>query len=376
MMKKVIVIAGARPNFIKIAQLMRELKMNKDSFDTLLVHTGQHYDFDMSEVFFKNLKIPKPDIFLNIGSASHAVQTARIMSAFEKVIIEQKPDLVIVLGDVNSTLACSLVASKLGIAVAHVEAGLRSFDRAMPEEINRIVTDALSDYYFVSEKSGVRNIEKEGINSGQIHFVGNIMIDTLLLNIDKIKKSDILTKLGDGGIKPRNYSVLTLHRPSNVDSEKSLAEIYDILLSVSRKINIVYPVHPRTRKMIETHNFLDKFKSLKNLVMTEPVGYIDFIKLVKESVFVLTDSGGIQEETTVLKVPCLTMRENTERPVTVKEGTNILVGRNKRKIVSAVNKILQGKWKKSDIPEFWDGKTAERIVEILFSNGKHNKKLL
>jgi UDP-N-acetylglucosamine 2-epimerase (non-hydrolysing) len=376
MMKKVIVIAGARPNFIKIAQLMRELKMNKDSFDTLLVHTGQHYDFDMSEVFFKNLKIPKPDIFLNIGSASHAVQTARIMSAFEKVIIEQKPDLVIVLGDVNSTLACSLVASKLGIAVAHVEAGLRSFDRAMPEEINRIVTDALSDYYFVSEKSGVRNLKKEGVNSGQIHFVGNIMIDTLLFNIDKIKKSDILTKLGDGGIKPRNYSVLTLHRPSNVDSEKSLAEIYDILLSVSRKINIVYPVHPRTRKMIETHNFLDKFKSLKNLVMTEPVGYIDFIKLVKESVFVLTDSGGIQEETTVLKVPCLTMRENTERPVTVKEGTNILVGRNKRKIVSAVNKILQGKWKKSDIPEFWDGKTAERIVEILFSNGKHNKKLL
>jgi UDP-N-acetylglucosamine 2-epimerase (non-hydrolysing) len=371
-MKKIIIVAGARPNFVKIAPLIREFNKHKSRFDVSLVHTGQHYDFEMSEVFFQNLEIPKPDIYLNIGSASHAVQVAKIMVAFEKIVLKEQPDLVIVVGDVNSTAACSLVASKLSIEIAHVEAGLRSFDRTMPEEINRIVTDSLSDLLFVSEASGIKNLKKEGVNSGKVHFAGNVMIDTLLSNMKKIRKSGILESLSskrvDDGIKPGYYSVLTLHRPSNVDSEETLSEIYDILLAVSQKIKIVYPVHPRTKNMIKTHNFLEKFEGLDNLLMIDPVGYIDFIKLVKESKFVLTDSGGIQEETTVLKVPCLTMRENTERPVTVKEGTNILAGRNKTKIVNAVNKILQGKWKKSKVPEFWDGKTAQRIVKVLLRN--------
>lgn len=364
-MKKIAVVAGARPNFIKIAQLMCELKMNKDSFETLLVHTGQHYDFDMSEVFFRNLKIPKPDIFLNIGSASHAVQTARIMSAFEKVILKQKPDLVIVLGDVNSTLACSLVASKLGVKVAHVEAGLRSYDRTMPEEINRIVTDSLSDYLFVSEASGIRNLKREGISLDKIHFVGNVMIDTLLAHINIINKNSVLKKLHLDG---KDYCAMTLHRPSNVDSREALSEIYDILASISQNLKIICPIHPRTKKMIGTHNFLEKFEALDNLLMIDPLGYIEFIKLVKESKFVLTDSGGIQEEATVLKVPCLTMRENTERPSTIKEGTNYLVGRNKKKIIRRVNEIMGGRAKKGNIPELWDGKAAERIVRYLKKN--------
>jgi UDP-N-acetylglucosamine 2-epimerase (non-hydrolysing) len=364
-MKRVIIVAGARPNFMKIAPLMREFKNHKTHFTTLLVHTGQHYDFEMSEVFFQNLGIPEPDIHLGVGSASHTVQTARIMVAFEKVVLREKPDLVIVVGDVNSTAACSLVASKLNVKVAHVEAGLRSFDRSMPEEINRIVTDSLSDFLFVSERSGIRHLKNEGVNSKKVHFVGNVMIDTLLSNIGAINKSNILKKLH---LNKKKYCVMTLHRPSNVDSQKNLAEIYDILESVSQRIKIIYPVHPRTKKMIRTHKFLSKFEILDNLVMLEPLGYSDFINLVKESSFVLTDSGGIQEETTVLKVPCLTMRENTERPVTIKKGTNYLVGRNKGKIIRHVRDILKGKNKKVDIPEFWDGKTAKRILEVLSMN--------
>lgn len=352
---------------------MCEFKNYRTNFEVLLVHTGQHYDFEMSEVFFQNLKIPKPDIYLNIGSASHAAQTAKIMVAFEKVVLKEKPDLVIVVGDVNSTVACSLVASKLNVKIAHVEAGLRSFDRTMPEEINRIVTDSLSDFLFVSEPSGIRNLKREGINPEKVYFVGNIMIDTLMSNTNKIKKSDILARIplnsSNNRLQRGNYAVLTLHRPGNVDSEKTLSEIYEILRAISQRIKIVYPIHPRTKKMIEIHNFLHKFKSLENLLMIDPVGYIDFIKLVREACFVLTDSGGIQEETTVLRVPCLTMRENTERPVTIQEGTNILVGRDKKKIMNAVNKIFQRKWKKSKIPRLWDGKTAERIVKVLKVNG-------
>lgn len=365
MKKHILIVAGARPNFMKIAPLLHEFKKYKSHFEVLLVHTGQHYDVEMSEVFFQNLKMPKPDIYLNVGSASHAVQTAKIMVAFENVVLEEKPDLVIVVGDVNSTLACSLVASKLNTKIAHVEAGLRSFDRTMPEEINRIVTDSLSDYLFVSEKSGLGNLKSEGINSDKVHFVGNVMIDTLLANLSIINESDILSKYE---LADNEYAIMTLHRPSNVDSEEALSEIFDILNSVSQRIKIVYPIHPRTNRMIKKHNFLNKFRQLNNLLIVDPLGYIDFVKIMKESKFVLTDSGGIQEESTFLGIPCLTMRENTERPVTIEKGTSYLVGRNKEKVLLYIEDILDGKSKNGSIPELWDGKAAKRIVQILSIN--------
>jgi UDP-N-acetylglucosamine 2-epimerase (non-hydrolysing) len=365
MRKRILVVGGARPNFIKIAPLVIEFNNYKDCFEVFLVHTGQHYDFEMSEIFFKNLRIPNPDIYLNVGSGSHAVQTAKIMTAFEKVVVKEKPDLIIVVGDVNSTLACSLVASKLNIKIAHVEAGLRSFDRIMPEEINRIVTDSISDYLFVSEDSGLKNLRREGINSAKVHFVGNIMIDTLLANLNIINQSKILEKLQ---LTRNEYSVMTMHRPGNVDSKEALSEIVDILNCISENTKIVYPVHPRPKKTIKQHNLLRKLEHLDNLILIEPLGYIDFIRLVKDSVFVLTDSGGIQEETTALKVPCLTLRENTERPVTTKKGTNHLVGRDKNAILKLVDNILSNNTKKGEIPELWDGKTAKRIVEILKRN--------
>ena len=363
---KVLLIAGARPNFMKIAPLIRAFKEHKDYFQVDLVHTGQHYDIQMSDVFFKELRIPKPNISLEVGSASHAAQTAQIMLAFEKVLLKKKPGLIIVVGDVNSTMACSLVAAKMNVPIAHVEAGLRSGDREMPEEINRIVTDSLSDYLFVSEESGLCNLKKEGVSASKVFYVGNIMIDTLLSNMPKISKSKALTTYG---LQPKTYSVLTLHRPGNVDSKKALEEIYAILRAVSTKIKIVYPIHPRTKKMIDKHDFRRRFENLNDLYMIDPLGYIDFMKLVKESRFVLTDSGGIQEETTVLGIPCLTMRENTERPITIEQGTNILIGRDQLKITKEVNKILNGRSKKGGIPKYWDGKTAQRIVRIL---RKHN----
>jgi len=364
MKKRILIVAGARPNFVKIAPLMREFKKHKRHFEVLLVHTGQHYDFEMSDVFFQNLRIPNPDIYLDVDSASHAIQTAKIMIAFESTVLEQKPDLIIVVGDVNSTLACSLVASKMNIEIAHVEAGLRSFDRTMPEEVNRMVTDSLSDYLFVSERSGLKNLKSEGVNSEKVYFVGNVMIDTLSDNLEIVDQSDILNKLR---LTANEYSVLTLHRPSNVDSRETLTEVFDILTSISREIKIIYPIHPRTKKMIKEHNFSGRFKKLDNLLIVDPLGYIDFAKLVKESKFVITDSGGIQEESTFLRVPCLTMRENTERPITIEKGTNYLVGRDKTKILSCVKKILNGKSKKGSIPELWDGKTAERIIKILLT---------
>jgi len=365
MKKKIFIITGARPNFMKIAPLMREFRKHKKRFDILLVHTGQHYDFEMSGAFFKDLNIPKPDIYLGVGSASHAAQTAEIMIVFEKVVLKEKPNLVVVVGDVNSTLACSLVASKLNVKVAHVEAGLRSFDRAMPEEINRTITDSLSEYLFVSEESGLRNLKREGISSKKVHFVGNIMIDTLLHSMPLVNECNIAKKLD---LSRNKYCVMTLHRPSNVDSKESLLEIYDILEVISQQIKIVYPIHPRTKKMIKKYKLLKKFNDLKALLIIDPLGYIDFIRLVKESKFVLTDSGGIQEETAVLRVPCLTMRKNTERPVTIEKGTNILVGRNKQRILETINKILQGKQKNARTPKFWDGETAKRIVKVLAVN--------
>jgi UDP-N-acetylglucosamine 2-epimerase (non-hydrolysing) len=356
-------VAGARPNFMKIAPLCREFQRYKSQFKTLLIHTGQHYDFEMSETFFKDLKIPKPYVHLNIGSGTHTVQTANVMTAFEKVLLKEKPCLVIVVGDVNSTLACSLVATKMDVKVAHVEAGLRSFDRSMPEEVNRIVTDSLSDYLFVSEESGCQNLKKEGIHRKKIHFVGNTMIDTLLFNMPKINKSKILNTLD---LKPNTYAVMSLHRPSNVDFKEPFIEILDVLKSCTKKIKLVYPVHPRAKKMMLVHALKKDFDNLDNLLMIDPLGYIDFMNLIKKSRFALTDSGGIQEETTVLKIPCLTMRENTERPVTIDKGTNILVGRNKARILKNVNGILKREsYRGRRAPRLWDGKTAQRIVKIL-----------
>jgi len=359
---KIIVVAGARPNFMKIGPLMKELRSFYEDFESLLVHTGQHYDFQMSEVFFQELNIPKPDIFLDVKAGSHAFQTAEIMIAFEKVLIDHKPDLVIVVGDVTSTAACTLTAAKLGIKVAHVEAGLRSFDRTMPEEINRLVTDSLSDYLFVSEASGLVNLKNEGTDPKKIFHVGNIMIDTLIANIRTIDDSPVFEK---HVLRKRGYAVATVHRPSNVDSKEALSEVIGIFSMITQRMPLVCPIHPRTRKNIETFGLMDRFSHMRNLVVTEPLGYIEFVKLVKESKFVLTDSGGIQEETTVLKVPCITMRENTERPSTVDEGTNVLVGRNTKKIEVLVRKIQKDQWKKGHVPKYWDGKTAVRIVAVL-----------
>jgi UDP-N-acetylglucosamine 2-epimerase (non-hydrolysing) len=359
---KVLLVGGARPNFMKIAPVYEELKKYPNKFHPLIVHTGQHYNNEMSKVFFDDLELPEPNIYLGVGSASHAVQTAKIMIEFEKVCLAQRPDLVMVVGDVNSTLACSIVASKLYIPVAHVEAGLRSFDRTMPEEINRIVTDALSQFLFTPCEDANENLVKEGIPNEKIFFVGNIMIDALLLNLERIDNSKILDRLNLNG---SDYAVITLHRPSNVDSKEALKEIYDIFVALSKRIKLVYPIHPRARKMIRAYGMEDKFFKLKDLMIIEPLRYIDFIKLMKNARFVMTDSGGIQEETTVLGVPCLTMRENTERPITLIEGTNILVGRDKGKIILEVTQILTGKSKPFKIPKFWDGKTAERIVKVL-----------
>ncbi|MBN2144941.1 MAG: UDP-N-acetylglucosamine 2-epimerase (non-hydrolyzing) [Candidatus Aureabacteria bacterium] len=360
--KKILVIAGARPNFMKIAPLLREFRKYKTRFRVNLVHTGQHYDSRMSDVFFRDLGMSMPDIYLGVGSGSQAVQTANLMTAFEKVLIKERPEWIVVVGDVNSTLACSLVASKLNVKVAHVEAGLRSFDRTMPEEINRVVTDSLSDALFVSEQSGLVNLKKEGVAKSKVFFTGNVMIDTLLYQMPKIEKSDILSNLK---ITPGEYGVLTLHRPGNVDEKKSLMEIHKIIRAITSRITLVYAMHPRTKKMIGEHGLNRFFSEIKNLITIEPLGYIDFIKLVKHSAFVLTDSGGIQEETTVLKIPCLTMRENTERPVTIKEGTNILVGRDPSKIIRAFGGILKGKNKRGKTPGFWDGQAARRIVKIM-----------
>jgi len=359
--RKLIVVAGARPNFMKIARLVELLKKDRSTI-CVLVHTGQHYDFEMSEVFFQELRIPTPDVFLNVGSGSHAEQTAKIMTGFETILLNEKPDLVIVAGDVNSTLACSLTAAKLHIKVAHIESGLRSFDRTMPEEINRVVTDSLSEIHFASEQSAIENLLLEGASKKSIYLVGSVMVDPVVRMAKTIDRSRVLRRLA---LRPQGYAVLTLHRPSNVDSAETLGEIYAILAEVCQRIPLIYPIHPRTRASIEAHHMSDMFAKLHDLQLVEPLGYLDFIKLVKESRFVLTDSGSIQEETTYLHVPCLTMRENTERPSTVEMGTNKLVGRDKATILKAIDCILNGKWRPGRVPRYWDGQTTERIIAIL-----------
>ncbi|HDR88167.1 MAG TPA: UDP-N-acetylglucosamine 2-epimerase (non-hydrolyzing) [Bacteroidetes bacterium] len=359
-MKKIISVVGARPNFMKIGPLHRAFLPHSDMVMHMICHTGQHFDENMSRIFFEELELPQPDFYLGVGSGSHAEQTARIMTGFEKVLMDEKPDLVVVPGDVNSTMAASLVASKMGIPIAHIEAGLRSFDRTMPEEINRMVTDVLAEYLFVSEPSGLANLRKEGIPEEKTYPVGNIMIDSLTHYLPKTEKSTILKNLE---LRTRDYVLVTFHRPNNVDLEIKLTELVNFLNRLSESKKVIFPVHPRTRINLEQYGLISKLES--RVILTEPMGYIDFLTLTRHARLVITDSGGIQEETTWLGVPCITVRDNTERPVTVDQGTNVLAGTDLNRVQKLAGNMLEGKTKKGKIPEYWDGKTANRIVQIL-----------
>jgi UDP-N-acetylglucosamine 2-epimerase (non-hydrolysing) len=358
---KILNIVGARPNLPKIAPLMREMQRHPE-IEPILVHTGQHYDEKLSDIFFRQMGIPAPQVNLEVGSGSHAAQTAEILKRIEPVLLDHEPDLVLVVGDVNSTIAVSLAAVKLGIRVAHVEAGLRSFDRSMPEEINRILTDAIADYLFVTEEDAIAHLLKEGRPREAIHLVGNVMIDSLRHFLPIAQQSpvgdDLALKNGSGW---RRFAVLTLHRPSNVDSTEKLSQLISAIDAVAAEVPVIFPVHPRTQQRLTqagiTHH--------PQLRIIPPVGYLDFLCLLSKATLVLTDSGGIQEETTALGVPCLTLRENTERPITISEGTNLLVGTDPAKIVAAAQNILQGNSKSGRIPPLWDGHAAERIVAIL-----------
>lgn len=354
-------IVGARPNFMKSAPLMREFGRFPDRYKPLLIHTGQHYDDKLSKLFFDDLKMPQPDIYLEVGSDSHARQTARIMMGLEEVLVAEKPDLVIVFGDVNSTMAAAIVAAKIDITIAHVEAGLRSFDNTMPEEINRIVTDRLSDLLFVTEQSGLDNLRQEGISEDKIFLSGNIMIDSLISHLEVAIKSNILDRLN---LVPQQYVVLTMHRPVNVDDKESLAGLLHVIYEIGKDIPVVFPCHPRTRKNLDRFKLIEEGDD-RGLKLIEPLGYLDFLKLQTECRFVLTDSGGIQEETTYLNIPCITMRETTERPITVDVGSNVVTGSAPEKILAAAEQILNGNARQGTVPPLWDGHTAERIVEIL-----------
>jgi len=447
---KWILVAGARPNFMKIAPLIRAIKLfnqtnqtnyrnqknqinQTNQIDYLLIHTGQHYDYEMSQVFFQDLELPRPDIYLGVGSGTHAEQTGKVMIEFEKVLFKEKPDLIIVVGDVNSTLACALTTSKIDYSrdfklksqfdgvnskqllvsnqtnlinsinpmnikgnrplIAHVEAGLRSFDRTMPEEINRLLTDQVSDYLFTPSPDADENLLKEGIPKKKIFLVGDIMVDSLLFNLEKAQKSPILYKLGLTKFNPTNqideidqinptnqtnktnktnptdeitpYALLTLHRPGNVDDRDAFLRIIQALTEISKHIPIIFPIHPRTRQRLADFGLANPQSAIRNLKYIDPLGYLDFLNLMMHSKFVMTDSGGIQEETTALGIPCLTLRDTTERPITITEGTNVLVHNNPKRIIEEVNKIMNGKQKKSSCPSIWDGHTAERIVNIL-----------
>ncbi len=372
MIRSVMLVAGARPNFMKLAPLYHALSTRRASakeagidLRVAIVHTGQHYDPNMSDVFFRDLGIPPPDRHLDVGSASHAEQTARIMIAFEAVLLSDRPDLVVVVGDVNSTIACALTARKLGIRVAHVEAGLRSFDMTMPEEINRKLTDAISDLLFVTEESGVANLRKEGIAPEKVFLVGNVMIDTLRANLDRIAADDFRPLEAVRAFREgkRAYGLLTLHRPSNVDRRETLAPIWEVLREIAREVPILFPVHPRTRAKIESFGL-----NGGGITLVEPVGYLDMLYAVRGAAIVLTDSGGLQEETTALGIPCVTIRENTERPVTVERGTNYLAGTRPEGIRSAAREILSGEGKRGQVPPLWDGCAASRIADIILRN--------
>ena len=368
-MLKIINVAGARPNFMKVAPIVAAMKLRGAEFQPLLVHTGQHYDAGMSAAFFRDLEMPEPDVHLGVGSGSHAAQTAAIMQAFEPVVGKEQPDWVIVVGDVNSTIACALVCAKLGVKVAHVEAGLRSRDRTMPEEINRVLTDQIADLLLTPSLDANENLRAEGIPEERIRFVGNIMIDSLLVNLDRAKRSTVRADLD---LEHRNYAVLTLHRPSNVDEEISLGRILSALEEIARRVPIVFPAHPRTRKMIDELGLAERVKRIEGLLVVDPMGYLDFLQLLSNACLVLTDSGGIQEETTVLGVPCITLRENTERPITVEMGANTIAGTDTTKIIAAASRALDNPPDKSKlrVPELWDGRTADRILDALIEKSE------
>jgi UDP-N-acetylglucosamine 2-epimerase (non-hydrolysing) len=369
---KILNVIGARPNFMKMAPIIEAMNRFPDRIEYLLLHTGQHYDEKMSRTFFEELGLPVPDINLEVGSGSHAEQTASIMVKFEKVCLQEKPDLVVVVGDVNSTMACTITAKKLGIRVAHVEAGLRSRDLSMPEEINRLCTDVLCDYLFTTDHFADENLLAEGIPPGRIHFVGNVMIDTLLKHREIAGSLDFSERLG---LIPKQFATLTLHRPSNVDDEPTFRGILDALDQLSRKMPIIFPIHPRTRKMAEKFGLTRYFSSgekVEGIWITEPLGYLELLHLNMNARLVLTDSGGLQEETTVLGVPCITLRNNTERPVTCEVGTNFLVGNDPDRILECIRKILDGTVPPGRIPERWDGKAAERILETILAPVGHS----
>lgn len=354
-------VVGARPNMVKIAALTAAMR-ETPGIELSLVHTGQHYDENMSDVFFRELDIPYPDVFLNVGSGSHARQTAAVMMAFEPALLEHRPDVVCVVGDVNSTIACALVAVKLGIRVAHVEAGLRSFDRTMPEEINRVLTDAIADYLFTPSEDGNANLLKENVDPGRIFLVGNVMIDTLLRYRERAVAA---APLGRWNLSQGNYALITLHRPSNVDEAAALRGLLDVLVSLQERLPVVFPVHPRTRCRIEEFGLDRMIADAPGLHLVDPLGYLEFLGLIAHSRIVLTDSGGIQEETTVLGVPCLTLRANTERPITVTHGTNTLVSGDPRHILEAVDLKLADGGGAHRVPPLWDGQAAQRIVDVL-----------
>jgi UDP-N-acetylglucosamine 2-epimerase (non-hydrolysing) len=361
---KVLNVVGARPNFMKMAPIVEAMNKDPGRFEHLLIHTGQHYDDRMSKSFFADLGMPRPDINLEVGSGSHAEQTARIMVEFEKVCLKERPDLVLVVGDVNSTMACAITAKKLCIKVAHVEAGLRSRDMSMPEEINRLCTDVLSDYLFTTDHFANENLRAEGISPDRIFFVGNVMIDTLLKHRELARGLGLAERWG---LEPRRYATLTLHRPSNVDDAVILRGILDALAQVAKEIPIVFPIHPRTRKMVELFGLASYFSDIgtsSGLWVTDPLGYLEFLHLNMHATAIITDSGGLQEEATVLGVPCITLRHNTERPITCEVGTNYVVGNTRDNIVRYALRVLEGNLRSPGVPEKWDGKAAERIVDI------------
>lgn len=375
-MYKVICVVGARPNFMKIAPIMRQIN-ETSNIEAILVHTGQHYDAEMKQSFFAQLNIQEPDVDLGVGSGSHAVQTAEVMKRFEPVLDKVKPDAVLVVGDVNSTIACSLVAAKKGIAVIHVEAGLRSNDWKMPEEINRVLTDRLSDILFTTEKSALQNLLAEGIDKNKVHFVGNVMIDTLY---HQIKKAEyVSSKMSDKleGLNPDKdeFALLTLHRPSNVDDKEVLSRLMKAMQIVSKTMPIVFPLHPRTKKRLDEFS-LNYLLATPDILVTEPLGYHQMIKLMSKARVVLTDSGGIQEETTALGIPCITLRENTERPITVSDGTNTIAGSDSDKILDTFFDIVKTGGKRGKVPEKWDGQAANRIVTIIVDWFDTNRKSL
>jgi UDP-N-acetylglucosamine 2-epimerase (non-hydrolysing) len=361
-MLKIISVVGARPNLMKIAPLARVMGKKHGEITHLLVHTGQHYDHDMSATFFNELEIPEPDVNLGVGSGSHAEQTGKIMIEFEKVLTEYKPDLIVVVGDVNSTIACSLVASKLGVKVAHVEAGLRSFDRTMPEEINRILTDAISDFLFTTEESANKNLRREGISEEKIFFVGNVMIDSVIHCLEKIGN----VALPFDALRENEYAVVTLHRPSNVDDPEVLRNILSAFHTISKRLTLVVALHPRTLKNIKAFGLEGQLNQIShNAIVTGSLGYLEMLRLNRSARMVITDSGGLQEETTYLGIPCITMRENTERPSTIEMGTNVLVGNDSDRLFYYFEKFMSNNFKKGQVPPLWDGKAAERIVDIL-----------